>query len=132
MTPPRLTVVLDGESQLEYDRAATLAEDQFRYLERMDERMDQGIELDGGTLGAPDPLQRARFVAQQLMQAVQEGNEGLAAATCTWLAVRVPELRQVRAVRRDDGLAIDLVFDRDYAPELKLNFVRPDTFQKPS
>lgn len=129
MSPPRLTVVLDGESQLEYDRAATLAEDQFRYLERMDERMDQGIELDGGTLNAPDPLQRARFVAQQLMQAVQAGNEGLAAATCTWLAVRVPELRQVRAVRRDDGLAIDLVFDRDYAPELKLNFVRPDAFR---
>ena len=132
MSSSRLTVVLDGESQLEYHRGKTLADDQHGYLERMDARMDQGIQLGGVAIPAPDPLQRARFVAEQLMQAVQAGTEEVAAATCTWLAVRVPELKQVRAMRKDGGLAIDLVFDRDYAPELKLNFVRPDAFQKPS
>lgn len=126
MTAKHLTVVLNGESQLEFDRGKELPEAQYAALERMDARMDQGILLDSRPIERPDALQRARFVAGQLLQAVQDGSEAMAAATCTWLAVRIPELQQVRGVEREDGLAVDLVFDRGYAPEVKLNFVRPE------
>lgn len=125
----RLTVVLNGESQLEYDRAKTLADDQRAYLDRMDTKMDQGIVLAGTALPAPDALQRAQFVALQLVQAVQSGDETMAAATCTYLAVRIPELKQVRGVIKDGESSLDLVFDRDYAPELKLNFVTPEALR---
>jgi hypothetical protein len=126
MTAQRLTVVLNGESQLEFDRGKELPEAHHAALERMDARMDQGILLDSRPIERPDALQRARFVAGQLLQAVQDGNETMAAATCTWLAVRIPDLQQVRGVLREDGLAVDLVFDRGYAPEVKLNFIRPE------
>lgn len=126
MTAQRLTVVLNGESQLEFDRGKELPEAHQAALERMDARMDQGILLDSRPIERPDALQRARFVAGLLLQAVQDGNETMAAATCTWLAVRIPHLQQVRGVLREDGLAVDLVFDRGYAPEVKLNFIRPE------
>ncbi len=129
MKPLRLTVVLNGESQLEYDRGKILPDDQRAYLDRMDARMDDGIRLGGSDITRPDGLQRAQFVAEQLMQAVQDGNEALAAATCAYLAQRIPDLRQVRGVQKDDGTAVDLVFDRDFAPELKLNFVKPEFLQ---
>ncbi len=127
----RLTVVLNGESQLEYDRAKDLADDQRGYLDRMDAKMDAGIELAGRTLPSPDALQRAQFVALQLLQAVQSGDEGMAAATCTYLAVRIPELKQVRGVVKEGESSLDLVFDQDYAPELKLNFVTPEALRGP-
>ena len=67
-------------------------------------------------------------MALQLVQAVKAENETMAAATCSYLAVRIPELKQVRITDKDDTHTLDLVFDRDYAPEMKLNFVSPGSF----
>lgn len=124
----QLTVVLNGASQLEYDRNKVLPDDLKAYLQRMDAQMDQGIQLDGQYLAMPDGLQRARFVAEQLLHAVQTDNEAMAAATCSYLAVRIPDLKQVRAEVKDGKSSVDLVFDRDYAPEQTLTFVKPEFF----
>lgn len=124
MTEP-LVVVLDGVSQLEYRRATPLEPAQREYLERLDQRMDAGIDIDGRRIEQPNPLQRAQFIALQLLAAVQAGNEGVAAATCAYLANRVPDLKQVRATRRGGLLSLDLVFDKAYAKEVKVEFVRP-------
>jgi len=120
-----LVVVLDGVSQLEYRHGTVLAEQQAAYLDRLDRRMDGGIELGGQRIDSPDALQRAQYVSLQMLQAVEAGNEAVAAATCAYLAHRLPDLKQVRAFTHDGQLTFDLVFDRAYAKEIKVEFMKP-------
>ena len=120
-----LVVVLDGVSQLEYARATPLAPAQLDYLDRLDQKMDAGIELAGLHIQRPDALQRAQFIAVQLLQAVQAGNEAQAAVTCAYLANRIPDLKQVRASTRAGLLSFDLVFDKAFSKEVKVEFMRP-------
>lgn len=120
-----LAIVLDSESQLEYRRSTPLGDQQLAYLDGMDRRMDAGIELSSVRIEKPDALQRAQFVALQLLRAVESGNEPVAAATLAYLANRIPDLKQVRATTRDGLLTFDLVFDRPYAKETKIEFLRP-------
>ncbi|WP_297528444.1 hypothetical protein [Thiohalobacter sp.] len=121
----KLVVAIDGVSQLEYDRTRPLAPQQQAALEAMDRRMDGGIRLAGLEVPEPDPLQRARFVAEQLVAAIDTEQEALAAATLAWLANRLPELRQVAVRHSAAGRVIDLVFDRDHVPEQTVQFHRP-------
>jgi hypothetical protein len=121
----KLVVVLDGASVLEYDRSKPLTDRQQASLEQMDRKMGAGITLDGIAVRDPDPHQRARFVAGQMFAALQADNEPLTAAALAYLANRIPDLKQVRADAREDGLAIDLVLDKPYVPEAKLEFVKP-------
>lgn len=124
-TNDTLTVVLDGASQLEYRRGAELPPDQLAYLNKLDRDMDGGIQLGGRRIDNPNALQRAQFVAQYLMQAVRDGNEPVAAAGCAYLALRIPDLKQVRATTRAGLLSIDLVFDKVYSKEIKVEFMKP-------
>ena len=49
-----------------------------------------------------------------------------AAASCAWLAMALPELKQVKALEKEGNVAIELVFDREYRKEEKLSFVPQD------
>lgn len=120
-----MVVVIDGQSQLEYDRAKPLPAQQYTALNRMDAKMDRGIELPTGHQASPDSLQRAQFVALQLVQAIKDGNEPMAAATCAYLAERIPELQQVKAEHKVTGVHLDLVFDRPFMNEMKVEFFDP-------
>lgn len=123
---PRLTVVVNGESQLEYHRDRELAPSQQVFLDRLDAQMDGGIELNGAWLAQPDALQRAQFVALRLITAIRGSDEQLAAAATAYLATRIPELRQLRATDAAGECGIDFVFDRDYRPEAPVQFFKPD------
>lgn len=123
--PDNLTVVLDGVSQLEYQRDRPLTEKQRQYLDNLDRDMDAGVELGGRRIESPNALQRAQFVAMQLLQAVRDGNEPVAAATCAYLANRISDIKQVRGAMRGGLLSVDLVFDKAYAKEMKVEFVKP-------
>ncbi len=121
-----LSVVVDGERVLRYDRDHPLDARQQRSLAEMDRRMDGGFELAGRRLERPDPVARAQFVATALLQALDRGDDALAAAGTAWLATRFPELQQVRITRhagRDP--TIELIFDRPYTPEARVSFT-PD------
>lgn len=120
-----LAVVLDGISQLEYARATPLVQPQREYLDRLDQKMDGGIELLGLHIKHPDALQRAQFIALQLLKAVEAGDEAAAAASCAYLANRIPDLKQVRATTHTGMLSFDLVFDKAYCKEVKVEFMRP-------
>jgi hypothetical protein len=123
--PDNLTVVLDGVSQLEYQRDRPLTGKQRQYLDNLDRDMDAGVELGGRRIESPNALQRAQFVAMQLLQAVRDGNEPVAAATCAYLANRISDIKQVRGTMRGGLLSVDLVFDKAYAKEMKVEFVKP-------
>jgi len=118
----RLVVVIDGEPHLEYDRGKPLPEHQLAYLDRMDERMDGGIAVDGRTVEHPDTLQRAQFVALHLLEAVQAGEDGRIAASCAYLAHRLPGLQQVKASLAGGAISAELVFDEPYTKEVAVEF----------
>ncbi|HHJ17957.1 MAG TPA: hypothetical protein ENJ80_14830 [Gammaproteobacteria bacterium] len=121
--PAKLVVLVDDRPQLEFDRGKALPDQQLAYLDRMDSKMDAGIQLDGASVQNPDPLQRARFVAIHMIEALQQDNEALVAASCAYLAQRLPDLQQVRAHLTDDGFTAELVFDAPYVEETVVEFM---------
>ena len=122
---PLLTVVINGQAVIEYDRRKPLDPRQQSFLDRMDRDMDSGIGPEGPQEASPDLLARARFVANSLLQALEAENDSMAAATCAYLAVRLPELKQVRADKKNGQMHIDLVFDRPHVPVQTVQFVQP-------
>ncbi len=111
----KLLVQLNGDVVLEYDRNIRLPGHQRQFLEKMDADMAGGIQLSGQTIAEPDPIQRAQFVATQLMSALQQSEDGLIAATCAYLANRFPEMRKVVATEQGDNVSLDLVFNEEAA-----------------
>jgi len=122
---PMLTVVINGEAVIEYDRRKPLDPRQQLFLDRMDLDMDNGVYLDGRLESSPDFLARAQFMANSLIEALSMQNDSTAAATCAYLALRIPELKQVRADKKDGQMHIDLIFDRPHVPVQTVQFVRP-------
>jgi len=111
----KLVVVYHGQVMLEFDRGVAVPGKQRQYLDEMDQRMDQGISLGEDTILQPNPLQRAQFVANSMVTALMKDNSNQAIAMCTYLAKRIPDLEQVKAISKDDGaLSIELVFDRSF------------------
>jgi hypothetical protein len=133
LTAGTIHVVVNDAPLLEYDRSKPVPGQQKRYLDNMDKRMDQGIELNGSMVADPDPTQRSQFVANSMINALFSENYSLAIAMCTWLAERIPELKQVQA--RGDietEMRVDLIFDRDYQTsktEQTINFFNPKNRQ---
>lgn len=120
-----LAVVLDGNLTLQFDRAKPLPGRQREYLDGMDESMDRGIELNGVRIDAPEIAQRAQLVTLHLIDALRANDEPLAGAMCSYLAVRLPELKQVRVDIKGEEIGIELVFDEPYTKEVRVEFIRP-------
>ncbi len=121
-----LVAVINGDAEIEYDRSKVLPEHQQSYLDKMDEKMDAGIPSGPGNIFAPDQEQKALFVANQLMAAIDEDNEQLIAASMAYLAMRLPELKQVSRKEKDGKQEITLIYDRDYTPAQTVNFIKPE------
>jgi len=124
---PILTVLFNNNPELEYDRNKPLPDHQELYLDKMDEKMRQGIRIGDEQIEDPDTDQRARFVAANLAHALQSSHEPSMASLCTYLAVRMPDLMQLRINADDDGMEIDFDYENPYvkevlvAPPTKLN-----------
>lgn len=117
-----LAVLLNGIAQLEYDRDKHLPPQQAAYLDKMDTRMDTGIMVGDATIESPDINQRAQFIAANLLSAMKSNDEEMTAALCTWLAKRLPDLKQVKFDEEDDRMFIDLVFDEEYGKQAAVSF----------
>ena len=107
------------------DRVKPLPGRQREYLDGMDERMDRGFELNGVRIDTPEIAQRAQLVTLHLIDALRADNEPLIGAMCSYLAVRLPELKQVKIDTKGEGIGIDLVFDEPYTKEVRVEFIRP-------
>lgn len=123
-----LVIVVNGEVQVEYHRGKPLPQAQHAYLERMDEQMAAGVQLGGVGVAQPDALQRAQFVAIQLLEGLQNGSDPLVAAGCAYLASRLPDLTQVKARVVDGVFSAELVFNEPYVKEVAVEFpARPSS-----
>ena len=125
-TPGVLVILLNGTPMLEYDRGQALSDRQRESLQRMEEKLDQGILLCERFVTRPERQQRVEYMAANLVAALLEGKDVAAAASCAYLAMALPELKQVRALEKEGNVAIELVFDREYRKEEKLSFVPQD------
>jgi hypothetical protein len=118
-----MAVLLNGIAQLEYDRGKVLPPQQELYLEKMDLKMEEGIQVGDDIISSPDLNQRAQFVAGNLAHAILNNQEATAAALCSYLANRLPELKQVKITNNQDSsneLSIELVFDEEYQKQISV------------
>ena len=117
-----LAILLNGIAQLEYDRDKILPDHQELYLDKMDTKMDEGIMIDNSLVTTPDKNQRLQFVASNLAHAILTDNETMAAAMCTYLAVREPGLKQLKIDNQGDGINIEMDFDEPYLSQTVVQF----------
>lgn len=117
-----MAVLLNGIAQLEYDRGKLLPDHQLAYLDRMDAKMDDGILLGNETISNPDQDQRTRFAAANLVHALKTDDASMAAAMCSYLAIRLPELKQVLIEDIEGHVSIEFVFDREYRKQVVVDF----------
>jgi len=123
-----MAVTLNGVAQLEYNRNQALPAQQELYLDKMDQKMDDGIQVGHDFIDQPDLNQRAQFVAGNLAHAILSDNEAMCAALTAYLAIRLPELKQVKISNQSgDGqaneVAIELVFDEEYQKQVAVQFL---------
>jgi len=119
-----MVILVNGEALFEYDRTKPLAEMQKQYLEQMDKKMDQGITLGREAIKKPNQQQRAQYVAFTLLSGIDDDNEATIAAMSSYLAIRLPELKQVKAdVDKNNGkVMFDLIFDNEHKNQVKVSF----------
>lgn len=116
-------VLLNGVAQLEYDRRKPLPDHQAVYLEKMDAKMDEGIQLEGKNIPSPDINDRAQFIAANLLHAIKNNDEAMAAAHCTYLANRLPDLKQIKFEEQNGEVSIELVFDEAYQKQVPVQLI---------
>lgn len=118
-----MAVLLNGAAQIEFNRSQPLPAHQAVYLDKMDRKMnEQGIDIDGQLLTKPDLGQKAQFISANLAHAIRTDNEVQAAAMTTWLAVRMPYLKQVKIREHGEGFEIELDFEHDYVKQVPVTF----------
>ncbi|MEN8206221.1 MAG: hypothetical protein ABFS24_09435 [Pseudomonadota bacterium] len=117
-----MAVFLNGIAQLEYDRDRLLPDHQAAYLDKMDTRMDAGILIGNETIRDPDQDQRTQFAAANLAHALNARDEAMAAAMCSYLAIRLPELKQVMIEDEAGEIAIKFIFDEPYRKQVAVEF----------
>lgn len=111
-----LHILFNEEAVLEFDRSKSIPEIQSQYLDNMDDRMNEGIQLGEDFIAPPNPLQKAQFVANSMVNALLKQDYNQAIAMCTYLGVRLSDLKQVICNGRDDdnGIKIEFVYDKDF------------------
>ena len=115
-------VFLDGIAQLEYNRDQLLPDHQAAYLDKMDSKMNEGIVVGNEKVENPDLNQRAQFAAANLLHALNTDDESMAAAMCSYLAIRLPDLKQVRFEAQDGEVTIELIYDEEYRKQVAVDF----------
>lgn len=124
-----LTVIVNDEPKLEFDRKKPVPGHQRQYLDNMDAQMDQGIQLGPDFIDNPHALQRSQFVANSLVNHLLKEEYSTAIAMCTYLAKRMPDLQQIKCKGDAERISIELVFDRDYQKaqqEQEIQFHKPE------
>jgi hypothetical protein len=117
-----MAVLLNGIAQLEYDRNKLLPDHQALYLDKMDKKMDEGILVGDETIKNPNLNQRTQFTVANLAHAIKANDESTAAALCSYLAIRLPELKQVKIEDNEGKFSIEMVFDEDYRKQVAVQF----------
>ena len=121
-----LVVIINGKPIIEYNREKKLSKSQQESLTLLQEKLSKGISLDGEFIAQPKLEQRIQFVAANLISALLNDQESHAALSCAYIATSLVDLKQVQAQERNGEVSIELIFDREFQEETKLDFVPLD------
>lgn len=109
--------LMDGEEVLTYDRSQMLPVQQREYLDNMDNEMSRGFVLVDQSIEKPELQQKIQFVALNCVNALLQGNDQMAIIMFTYLADRMPDLKQAKAKTKmpgsqaDQKIGIEFIFD---------------------
>ena len=118
----KLVIFINGQSRIEYDRNTRLPGHQRQFLDKMDIDMAAGINMNGEHIVKPDLKVRAQYIAMQLVNSIFSENDAMIAATCAYLATRIPDLKQVQAVEQGENISFDLVFTDEQKNQVAVQF----------
>ena len=114
----KVVVLIDGGLELYWDRTIAMTPAQREAVARLEEKLQEGFDVDGVRYDRPNPLRRAQLAASLIPQALQRGDDPLAATALALACTSLPDLKQIQYRRRqDDSWDIAFVSDRCYAPE---------------
>lgn len=122
-TQTNLAVVINSEKILEYIRSRELTPKQHDDLEKIRTKLDKGIRLSGTYIPEPNTQDKAMFMANMLIEALNSDDDTSAALACSYLATNYPDLKQIRATVHDDRCSIQLINDQEYQEEHKIDFI---------
>lgn len=117
-----LAILVNDQLTLQYDRTQPLPKHQQAYLKKLDQKFEQGIELQGETLDKPSLEQRTRYMSLSLMEGIIYQEDAKAAASMAWLATRLPDLKQVKVMVDEVGSHFELIFDREFQQHQVVTF----------
>ena len=109
--PSVLSIYVNGNKVLDYENNYREPGLLLRRLDEMDIDMNEGIEINGEMIDSPNKQQRAHYITLSLLYSIENANEGMISATCSYLANRLPELKQIRATEADQEVTLDFIFD---------------------
>ena len=116
-------VSLNSNKVLEYYRERGLTKNQSADLNKMDTKLDHGINISGKYIESPNPQEKAVFIANQLVLALQSDNESILALTSAYLATRYPELKQLKVTTHEGKTSIELINDKEFIEQTPISFV---------
>jgi len=104
-----LSIFVNQQVVFEYDRDTVLDDQKLAFLDRMDADMARGIKIQGEMMTNPDDQQRARFVAMNLIKALQQENDASIMVSCAYLCQRNASLSEVHINDHEDLVKIEFV-----------------------
>ena len=108
-----IKLVVNDNEVLQYDKNVKLPDNQNTYLQMMDKKMDQGILLAKQSIKQPDQLQKAQFVALNMLAFLDNSEEQQAIAMFSYLVNYLDELKQVKVLGESGSYKIEFVFYKD-------------------
>ena len=117
-----LVIVLNSTKVLEYFRQRQLSEQQVKDLDSMDAKLQQGLHIGTDQIEHPSAEDKAMFVTNLLINALNQDDEAKMGLCCSYLATRYPDLKQIRVVQHPDRTSIEMINDRAYVEEAQVQF----------
>lgn len=116
-------VTVNSEKTIEYFRDRPLSQKQQDDLAATDKKLTLGISIAGEFIAQPTDQDKAIFIANILVNALDSDDEAAIALACTYLATRYTHLKQLKITTHEDRISIELINDQLYAEPIPIKFI---------
>lgn len=116
-------VTLNSVKTLEYFRDRELTDKQQHDLLAADEKLKRGIHLAGEFIQHPTDQDKAIFMANLIVNALNNDDDATIALACAYLASRYVHLKQLKISNYEDRVSIELINDQLYADPIPIKFI---------
>ena len=112
MLQRNLVVTIDGHKRIEFDRSGGIPAQERARLDDLDRMLEEeGVNLNGQHIAAPDQQQKAYYMVEYLLNVLLENDMERAALICTYVGTRLPNLVGIHAHTAGETFEVDLQFD---------------------